>query len=271
MGRPDSGDGARGADSLKVLILEDAPTDAELMQRSLRAGGMKVIAKRVETEPEFAAALEQFAPDVVLADFKLPRYDGLSAIRLVHDTHPNLPVIVVTGALSDETAVDLIKAGAADYILKDRLARLPAAVQHALHDAAQSRSLREHEAEVRAAERKLQAIAAYSHDAIIMMNESMVITFWNKAAEICFGYGVKEAVGRDIYSFLASDVEADAVRRQVEQFMTADRNHLAGWTHKLGIKKQDGSALPIDLSISFVRMDTRWSVIGVGRPQMIAF
>ena len=262
---------ARAADSLKVLILEDVPSDAELMLRSLRNCGMKVQAKRVETEPEFTTALEQFAPDVVLADFKLPAYDGLSAIRLAHDTHPSLPVIVVTGALGDETAVDLIKAGAVDYILKDRLARLPAAVNHALHEAGQTRQLHEQEAAARAAERKLQAIAAYSHDAILMMNEKMVITSWNKAAETCFGYTAKEAIGRDIYSFLAGDAEVEAVRREVDQFMKADRNHLAGWTHRLGIRKRDGSVLPIDLSISFVRLEQRWNVIGVGRPQMVSF
>jgi PAS domain S-box-containing protein len=256
---------------LKVLMLEDSETDAELIERSLKSAGLAFTAKRVETEPQFAAAIEQFAPDIVLADFKLPSYDGLSAVKYVHSHYPDLPVIVVTGALGDETAVELIKAGASDYVLKDRMARLATAVQRAVSVAGQAARLRKQEAAVHTAEKNLFAIATYSQDAIIMMNEMMVVTFWNKSAEACFGYSAEEAIGRDIYSFLASKEEADAVRREIDAFVKAGGERVSGWTHKLRIKKRDGSVAPLDLSISFIRLEGRWNVIGVVRPQSILF
>ncbi len=133
-----SGASVRSA-TLKVLILEDELTDAELIERTLRDGGLVNIAKHVETRESFSAALDEFAPDIVLADFTLPNYDGLSAIKLTHEKYPELPLIIVTGVLGDHVAVELIKAGAADYVLKDRLARLPAAVEKAISDAALQR------------------------------------------------------------------------------------------------------------------------------------
>lgn len=256
---------------IKVLLLEDVPTDAELIERSLKSAGMAFMAKRVDTEDAFVAALDQFKPDIVLADFKLPRYDGLSAVKFVHSNYPDMPVIVVTGVLGDETAVELIKAGASDYVLKDRMARLPAAVQKAVLEAKRAAQLRKKEEAVRAAEKNLYAIATYSQDAIMMMNEMMVITFWNKSAEACFGYSADETVGRDIYSFLADEDEAKAVRREVESLMKAGHEHLAGLSRKLRIKKRDGTVSPLDLSISFIWLEGRWNVIGVIRPQSMQF
>ena len=117
---------------LRVLILEDSPTDAELMEHELRKAGMVFTAKRVDTREAFTRALEKFTPDVILSDYKLPDFDGLSALKIVRHEHPEVPVIMVTGALVDIEAMELIHAGARDYLLKDRLARLVSAVQRAL-------------------------------------------------------------------------------------------------------------------------------------------
>jgi PAS domain S-box-containing protein len=86
-----------------------------------------------------------------------------------------------------------------------------------------------------------------------------------------WGYSAEEAIGRDIYSFLASKAEAESIRREVEEFMKAGREHLAGWTHKLRIRKRDGTMSPNDLSISFIRLEGKWNVVGVVRPQSIQF
>jgi len=256
---------------IKVLLLEDAPTDAELMELNLKRAGMDFMAKRVDTEEAFFTALEQFEPDIVLADFKLPSYDGLSAVKYVHSNYPLLPVIVVTGALGDETAVELIKAGAVDFILKDRMARLAAAVQKAVSEAEKAAQLGRQETAVRTAEKNLYAIATYSQDAIMMMNEKMTISFWNKSAEACFGYPAAEAIGHDVYGFLASEDEANAIRQEVEAFIKSGGENLAGWTHKLRIRKRDGTVSPFDLSISLIRLEGKWNAIGVVRPQSIRF
>lgn len=117
---------------LRVLMLEDTPDDAELAERELRKAGIYAETKRVETRETFLRAIEEFQPDIVLSDYKLPGFNGMDALEFLRHEHPDLPVIMVTGALSDIEAVELIGAGAKDYVLKDRLARLAPAVLRAL-------------------------------------------------------------------------------------------------------------------------------------------
>src|SRR6202023_4376873 len=114
---------------LKILMLEDVPEEAEVLQRELHKSGLKFVARRVQTRLAFAAALEEFAPDLVLPDSRLPAFDGRTALQMVRQKDPLLPVIMVTGALGDEAAVEFLIAGASDYVLKDRLARLAPAVR----------------------------------------------------------------------------------------------------------------------------------------------
>ncbi len=90
------------------------------------------VLQRVDTRDAFVRALEEFHPDIILSDYKLPDFNGMAALEIVQRDHPEVPVVMVTGALSDIEAVELIHAGAKDYVLKDRLARLAPAVQRAL-------------------------------------------------------------------------------------------------------------------------------------------
>lgn len=123
------------AKELRVLILEDDPSDAELMQRELRKAGLVFTVVRVETREEFTRAIEECVPDVILADFKLPQFDGLSALAVAHEKCPEVPFVFVTGTLGEERAVEALRQGADDYILKDRMSRLGPAVQRALENA----------------------------------------------------------------------------------------------------------------------------------------
>ncbi|MBI5446781.1 MAG: response regulator, partial [Deltaproteobacteria bacterium] len=113
---------------LRILYLEDAPEDAELAIRELKHAGIVLEWVRVDTEAGFREALDSFCPGLVLADFSIPGWSGLAALRLVRVERPDLPYIVVTGTLDEETAAACIKAGADDYILKERRTRLPHAV-----------------------------------------------------------------------------------------------------------------------------------------------
>lgn len=119
---------------LRILILEDEPTDAELMERELRKAGIVFVSQRVDNKDAFIQALEEFRSDVVLADYKRPNFGGLAALKIVRRTHPEVPVIIVTGMLGDEPAIELLKAGAKDYVLKGNLARLAPAIQRALSE-----------------------------------------------------------------------------------------------------------------------------------------
>lgn len=143
---------------LRILILEDEPTDAELMERELRKAGIDFVSRRVDTKDAFIQALEEFRPDVVLADYKRPNFGGLTALKIVRRTHPEVPVIIVTGMLGEELAIELLKAGAKDYVLKDNLARLAPAVQRAFSEEQGIRTRKAAEKAVREAEQALQKV-----------------------------------------------------------------------------------------------------------------
>jgi diguanylate cyclase (GGDEF)-like protein len=120
---------------LKVLLLEDAITDAELETRMLRRAGIHCVSRVVSSERELLNQLERFEPDVVLSDFSLPGFDGMSALRLVREKRPDVPYIFVSGTIGEERAIDALREGATDYVLKSNLARLAPAVTRAVREA----------------------------------------------------------------------------------------------------------------------------------------
>jgi signal transduction histidine kinase len=144
---------------LKILVLEDVPEEAEVIERELRKAGLAFVTRRVQTKSDFTRALEVFSPDLILADAKLPAFDGRSALQIVRKRNPHIPVIMVSGALGDEAAVEYLLAGARDYVLKDRLARLGSAVIRALQHEKDRRARTVAEIERRRLERALREAA----------------------------------------------------------------------------------------------------------------
>jgi PAS domain S-box-containing protein len=116
---------------LRILLLEDNEYDGELILQELHLSKMRFESIRVETRDAFLDALDTFAPDLILADFSLPSFDGIAALEIVRSRDPVLPFIFVSGALGEELAIDLLKKGATDYVIKDRLSRLVPSVQRA--------------------------------------------------------------------------------------------------------------------------------------------
>lgn len=121
--------------TLRILLLEDSALDAELVTEVLSSAGLEATVERVVLEEDFSRALHDGSFDLVLADYILPGFDGLSALALVREHRPELPFVFVSGALGEEVAVEALKRGATDYVIKDRLDRLPATVLRALAEA----------------------------------------------------------------------------------------------------------------------------------------
>ena len=119
---------------LRVLILEDNPRDVELCTQELKKAGFDLHADAVDTEEGFAARLQSYDYDLILSDFRIPIWSGVEVFHLLKKSGRDIPLILVTGTLGQEAAVDLIKEGVADYIFKDRLIRLPLAVRRALEE-----------------------------------------------------------------------------------------------------------------------------------------
>src|SRR4051812_17822413 len=110
--------------TLDILMLEDVDTDALLIERELRRGGILFNMTRVETEPAFCEHLGSGRLDLILADYSLPAFDALSALRVAQEMRPDVPFILVSGALGEDLAVETLKSGATDYVLKHKLSRL---------------------------------------------------------------------------------------------------------------------------------------------------
>ncbi len=148
----------------RILILEDTDSDVVLVEHELRSGGIDFESVRVTTEEGFLSALDSFTPDIILADYSLPQYDGLSALSVSRAHHRDTPFILVTGSLDEETAVDCIKAGASDYVVKERLFRLIPAVKAAL-EKRQITNARDH-AEAQQAELQKQLAQSTKMEAV---------------------------------------------------------------------------------------------------------
>ena len=133
------------AATARILILEDTAWDAELAQRLLTSAGVGFTAVVVDTRESFLEQLAAFRPQLILSDFQLPGFSGAKALKLAQERCPGVPFIIWSGFLGDEAAVELMKQGATDYVLKDRPARLPAAVQRALAEAEQRAQLAQFE------------------------------------------------------------------------------------------------------------------------------
>lgn len=141
---------------IRLLQIEDSPDDAELMLRLLKKAGFLVYSERIETAAEMRELLARQPWDVIVADYRLPNFDAPSALSVLHETGNDIPFIVVSGAIGEEVAVEMMRSGAHDYLLKDRLERLASAVEREIHAARIRRQHRQAQEERSAAHSELR-------------------------------------------------------------------------------------------------------------------
>lgn len=146
---------------LRILLLEDNAPHAELVEHFLRESGLRFRLVRVETRDTFTEQLERQPPDMILSDYALPSFDGYAALAIAREVVPNIPFIFVTGTMGEEVAIETLKNGATDYVLKTRLARLGPAVQRALREAADRRERQRAEDKLRKSLDQLRALTTY--------------------------------------------------------------------------------------------------------------
>jgi len=148
-------------DNVRILLLEDVASDAEMVDIELKRAGIPFTMTRVEAREDFLKALEEFSPHVVLADYTLPQFSAMEALELLNERGSEIPFILVTGSQSEEVAVDCLKQGAEDYILKQSLKRLPSALLRALEkqDAKHKREIAEQH--LRTSNEELRALSAH--------------------------------------------------------------------------------------------------------------
>ena len=229
--------------SLRILHLEDSAADAELVRGLLQDDGLSCSVTCVKTRKDFQTELDRGAFDVILSDYSLPQFDGLTALAMARQRHPDKPVIIVSGTMGEEAAVESLKRGATDYVLKHQLARLPAAVKRAISDA-QELALR-HQAEEKI--REQAALLDLAQDAILVRDLNDRVLYWNKSAERLYGWTAAEALGRNAAELLYEG-ESIALKRAREKVLERGE-----WIGELEQVTRDGRPIIVQSRWTLVR------------------
>lgn len=182
---------------LRILMLESNPADAEAIEFELRNGGIDSTVTRVETRQEFETQLEELAPDLVLSDYWLPTFDGPSALAITRAEAPGVPFIFVSSALGEELAIDTIREGATDYVLKVGLTRLLPAVRRAMREADDRGERKRAESRLRESEGRLKTILNSVDTGVLIIDPvTHRIIDANPAAMELFGFPSEVSSGR---------------------------------------------------------------------------
>lgn len=164
---------------LKILLLEDSITDAELVSRELDRDKLRHVMKRVDTKDDFLRELAEYEPDVILSDHTMPSYDGLSALKEAREQRPATPFIFVSGTLGEDRAVESLKNGASDYVIKGDLMRLPPAIKRALEEKRLRREREQIEQKLRHSESLFKSLAEQAPIGIFLWNTQGITLFVN--------------------------------------------------------------------------------------------
>ncbi|HWF18224.1 MAG TPA: ATP-binding protein, partial [Verrucomicrobiae bacterium] len=186
---------------LHIIHVEDNPYDADLARALLNNAGIACEATCVKTPEELQEALNRPELDLILSDFSMPKFDGLSALRMSRKSRPEVPFIFLSGTIGEEVAIESIKEGATDYVIKDRMSRLPFCVRRAVREAAEASERRRMEERIR----EQAALLDRAQDAICLNDMSQQILFWNRSAERLYGWKAWEAMGRNCNQLLFQD------------------------------------------------------------------
>jgi two-component system, cell cycle sensor histidine kinase and response regulator CckA len=192
-------------DALRILILEDVPMDAELVEYELERARIPFSARRVDSREDFVRELEEFQPDVILSDYTLPRFDGMTALSLARERAPSIPFLIVTGSVNEETAVGCMKAGATDYLLKSNLARIGPAVHAALERARANLHRTQAETALAASEQRFRSLVQNSSDLVTILSPDCTILYASDSAHRIVGYSPAQLVGSSLLSYVGED------------------------------------------------------------------
>ncbi len=209
---------------IHLLHLEDDPADAELVRANLAEAGLACRITCVQSRDEFETVLRGGGTDIILADYQLPIYDGMSALRLSRELYSDIPFIFVSGTMGEEAAIEALTMGATDYVLKQNLSRLAAAVKRALQEARNQRESRQAQQALQRSNEMLRAIIEAAPVAIIGLDlDGNVHSVWNPAAEKMLGWSAQDVMGRPLPTVPADrQEEFRRFREQIRRGMTLD-------------------------------------------------
>ncbi|MEA5495843.1 ATP-binding response regulator [Limnoraphis robusta] len=184
------------APMLQILLLEDDPVDVELIQTTLKSGGIEANLICVTRRSDFSEILKTQLPDLILSDYVLPSFDGIAALKIAQEFCPQVPFIMVSGMLGEERAIETVKQGATDYVLKQRLERLVPSAKRALRESQERLERLRVEETLRQTDDLLRAIVDASPVGIITLNPQKKVIAWNIASERIYGWQSQEVINQ---------------------------------------------------------------------------
>jgi len=226
----------------RVLIVEDSEDDMLLTVRELRRGGYTVDYLRVDTPVDMQSALDQQSWDFVIADYTLPTFSALAALQLLQNHKLDIPFIIVSGTIGEDTAVAAMKAGAHDYLIKGKLARLLPAVERELREAAERQKRHAAEQALRESEARYRMLFESNPNPMWVFNlETLAFLAVNQAAIAHYGYSREDFLHMTIADILSA--ENSHSLHQIRADLALEQNHLGVWKHR----KQDGSLIDVKM------------------------
>lgn len=232
---------------LQIILLEDDPIDCELIETTLRNGGIDGQFTQVSDRARFLESLEQTQSQLILADYVLPKFDGLEALAIVQDVCPEVPFILISGVLGEEQATEAMRQGATDYVLKQRLERLVPAVQRALRESQERQERQSLTLALQQTDTLLRTIVNESPVSIVTLSRDQRVMTWNAAAEKLYGWSADAVVDRPL------PVIPDSRRSAHDFCFDQALQATTVVNHECQHRKKDGSLVDIDLSLAPLR------------------
>lgn len=232
---------------LKILLVEDNIADAELVWREIEKNGILFEKQLVETKSDFISGLNSMKPDLIISDYSLPQFDGMTAILLRNDLSPSTPFILVTGSVNEEVAVECMKAGADDYILKRRLSRLGPAIINSIKKAHLLKNKNIADEALKSANERLKSIFKVAPTGIGVVKDRIIIET-NPVISQITGYSPEELVGQSSRIFYPDQVEFDYVGLEKYKQIAKDGKG----TVETRWKRKDGTIINIILASTYL-------------------
>jgi len=255
--------------SLRLLQLEDSEIDAALILRSLRRAGYSVDSECVQSAAEMREALTRGPWDVIISDYRMPSFDAPEALSVLLDTGVDIPFIVVSGTIGEDSAVELMRAGAHDYLMKDRLTRLAPAVEREIRDAARRKQQREAEEALRESERCYRLISEHSGDVVWAYDpETDRFTYISPSVQQMLGHTPSECLSMSFATLFVPDAREIVIARMHERVARFKRGggQVDVEVRQTELLHKNGTAVPAETTIWFpVGRPERLEIVGVTR------
>ncbi|MGH9532406.1 MAG: PAS domain S-box protein, partial [Terriglobales bacterium] len=249
---------------LRLLLLDDQPADAELALLELERAGYQISAEVTQNLEDFSARLRTNFYDLVLSDYNLGEWTGMDAFSVLKHLERDTPFVLLSGSVGDEQAVNCVKQGVTDFVLKDNLVRLPLAVRRALEERAlRAEQVLAQEA-LRESEERYRTVAETAGDAIITIDGRSAIRFANRATEKIFGYSPAELLGQEL-TILMPEAVRDAHRSGIRRYLETGEKRLSWRATQVTGRHRSGREVPLEIAFAEFREKNQRFFTGIIR------